>query len=230
MPAWDDILFFSVPRTSTKRPPKPSATPSASHRVWTILQWRALRSPIRLELFTLAEGAAPCSVADLARLSGRRPSSLYRHIAPLVRAKLLVAVDRRRAGRRYETIYGLGPMGTARSIGTRPDRLLGEVVHIAERAFRTASRDIRAAVQAGHVPRLRDPSSPLAFFFEVTWLDDRRRRELHAKLQEILAIIRAGRAARTGLPYRVVSSFVPLASRMTAPARTARRARVTKRR
>jgi DNA-binding transcriptional ArsR family regulator len=222
-----------VTRTSTRRtaPSKGrSGAADSSPIAWTLVQWRALRSPIRFELFTLAEGAAPCSVADLARLSGRRPSSLYRHIAALVRAKLLLAVDRRRAGRRYETIYGLGPMGTARSISERPERVLGEVAHVADRAFRTAARDMRAALAAGHVPRLRDPRTPMAFFFEVTWLDDRKRRALHAKLQEIVAIIRAGREARSGLPYRIVSSFVPLPERSHETKRAAARAAVRARR
>lgn len=222
-----------MPRTSTRRIAPSKGRPAArepSSLAWTLVQWRALRSPIRFELFTLAEGAAPCSIADLARLSGRRPTSLYRHIAALTRAKLLVAVDRRRAGRRFETIYGLGPMGTARSIGERPERVLGEVAHVADRAFRTASRDLRAALAAGHVPKLRDPRTPMAFFFEVTWLDDRKRRALHAKLQEIVAIIRAGRESRSGLPYRIVSSFVPLPARVRETKRTAGRRAITARR
>lgn len=218
-PRWpfDDILFFAVARKST-RTSSPLRLPPAAAEVWTSLQWRTLSSPVRFELFTLAEGAAPCSISDLAKLSGRRASSLYRHVEALVRARLLVASERRRAGRRFETVYALGPMATARSIDNGPPsgpkglpaRTRAHVSTIVERGFRTAARNVRTALEAGHRPLLRDPSTPMSFFFEVTWLDDARRRRLHAHMRAIADLVVEGRAKRTGALHGIVASFAPL--------------------
>lgn len=209
----DDILFFTVARKSnsaaSRRPPR-SARRAGTAPAWGAAQWAALRSPARFELYTLAEGAAPCSISDLARLSGRRASSLYRHVAALERAKFLVATDQRRAGRRFETVYALGPMAAAPSVGPSPSRVVPQIIRMVERAFRSAGRDVAAALRAGHLPRHRDPATPLSFFFEVTWLDDRRRRELYALMRKITAIVAEGRVKRTGELHRIVSSMSPL--------------------
>lgn len=191
-------------------PRKSTAARSATPLTWGAAQWRALHSPVRFELFALAEGAAPCSVSDLARLSGRRASSLYRHVEALARAGLLEAGERRRAGRRFEAVYDLGPMGRARPVGEEMGRAAAPLGRLIDRAYRAASRDMRAAIAAGHVPRFRDPDTPLHFFFEVTWLDDARRRAINEHALEIARLVREGRAARTGELHQLVSSLAPL--------------------
>ncbi|MBL9120056.1 MAG: winged helix-turn-helix transcriptional regulator [Phycisphaerae bacterium] len=200
-----------------KTKPKSSSAPQGP--VWGSAQWKALHSPARFELFTLAEGAAPCSISDLARLSGRRASSLYRHIASLEKAKFLVAIERRRAGRRFEAVYALGPMATARSVGNSSDGPAQVHLHVGrmvERAFRSASRDVRVALKEGHRPLLGDPATPLSFAFEVTWLDERRRRAVYELMRRMRELVQEGRAERTGELYRIVASLSPLTRRSSA--------------
>jgi hypothetical protein len=208
-PVSDDILIPAVAR-KLKKPRTRKAAERAAATAWGVAQWNALRSPIRFELFTLAEGAAPCSISDLARLSGRRASGLYRHVDTLTRAKLLKPASKRRAGRRFETVYSLGPMARALSVGSDSQRAAKHLSDMVERAFRAASRDLQAALRFGHWPLHRDPATPLHFFFEVTWLDDHRRRALHRLMRSIADLVREGRAQRTGELHRIVSSYAPL--------------------
>lgn len=218
----------SPSRSRAARPTRATPAPTGRAPAWGPAQWAALHSPARFELYSLAEGAAPCSISDLARLSGRRASSLYRHVAALERAKFLVATDRRRAGRRFETIYALGPMATAPSIGAEPSRVVREISRMVDRAFRCASRDVVAALRAGHMPRHRDPATPLTFFFEVTWLDATRRRAVYALMRQIAALVAEGRSERTGALHRIVASMAPLGrdgGGSATPVKAARRGR-----
>jgi predicted transcriptional regulator len=211
-------------RTKTRTKPTPK---SKSKSVWGPLQWRVLNAPVRFELFTLAEGAAPCSIADLARLSGRRAPGLYRHVRELERAGFLVAVDRRRAGRRFETVWGLGPMAFARPIGEPMKPGVAPLfLRMVERAHRDAARDVRRAMRDGAVPRMGSPLSPIALLFETTWLDAKRRAEHHALQRAIGDLVRRGREARTGRLYRVVSSIV-LVPRCASPSRASGTSRRT---
>lgn len=173
-----------------------------------------MHSPVRFELYTLAEGAAPCSITDLARLSGRGASTLYRHVASLEKAGFLVAIGKRRAGRRFETVYGLGPAASAPSLGPKPAKVVAPLRRMLRGAMRAAERDISGALDAGHYPRLGDPDSPVRLFYEMTWLDSVRKRRLHALLSEVLALVREGRAERTGEPYRITGSVAILSKRV----------------
>lgn len=111
-------------------------------------QREALSSPLRLEIFGLFTDGRPLTVAQMARLMGRSPSSLYHHVGILVEAGLLreegVKPGAGRAARRYAPTRGvLHPLvsGDADD-GDFVTRVMGS-------AFRMAERDLEAAVAEG---------------------------------------------------------------------------------
>ena len=59
----------------------------------TPARYRALTSPVKHEILNAVAAMGPISVAELARMTGRAPTALYRHIAKLQRVGLLVRTE-----------------------------------------------------------------------------------------------------------------------------------------
>jgi len=66
---------------------------------------RALRTPARQEILETLVRLGACSVKELAGQTGRAPASLYYHIHELTGAGLIREAERRRSGRRLESVY-----------------------------------------------------------------------------------------------------------------------------
>lgn len=67
--------------------------------------FRALASPVRHEIVDYLAAGPPMSVAELARMLGRSPHSLYFHIQQLQAAGLVEPAGERRLARHVETLY-----------------------------------------------------------------------------------------------------------------------------
>ncbi len=65
-----------------------------------------MASPVRVRILAVAASPEPLAIAELAAQVGMAPASLYYHVQKLVAAGLLVARGRRRAGKRWEVLYG----------------------------------------------------------------------------------------------------------------------------
>lgn len=157
-------------------------------------QWKALASPIRVELLLLAGAIEPCSISDLARLSGRRSTGLYRHVAILAEADLLLPRGKRPGPRRPEQLYVLN-----RHFASLRDRCGSSTDR-----FRRLQEAVWRSIDRGLSDRLdREgeatgaPASCEALH-EVTWLDESRRGEATRLLGRLRELAEEGRRERNG--------------------------------
>lgn len=110
-------------------------------------QVEALVSPVRQEIVDAVAAAGPSTIAQIAEWLGRRPDSLYYHIAALVEAGLLVEAGRRRTGRRFGAVYDVP--GRPMSIRDEGSIGAGPVIKVVRAALRLADRDFRRALENG---------------------------------------------------------------------------------
>lgn len=68
-------------------------------------QLEALASPIRSEVFWSFSWEEPRSAADIARALGKSAQTVHYHVNGLLAVGLLLEVDRRRRGARFEKLY-----------------------------------------------------------------------------------------------------------------------------
>lgn len=183
--------------------------PRAKERLIERAQWQALRSQSRLDLLMAMEANSPCSIAEVATALGRRPAGLYRHVRALVRADLLREAGRRPIGRRWATLYALGPAHGRTHFDAPSGRGLREhgelVLALARPAGRAYLRAIRA--QKGEpqsAARLR-----CSAMFERTWLDRRSQREVKRLLERLYRIVQQGRRSRRGERFQVSVMSAP---------------------
>lgn len=64
-----------------------------------------LASPVRVDVLGAINAIGLCSVADIAKYTGRSRTSLYPHIEQLLRVCLIIEGEVRLAGKRYEQMY-----------------------------------------------------------------------------------------------------------------------------
>jgi DNA-binding transcriptional ArsR family regulator len=128
--------------------------PPGTRRLTTARQIEAVGSPLRQEILEHLSHTGPASVADLARLMGRRPTVLHYHINLLRDTGLIRVAARRRSGRRSEALYRLAAQHFAvlGRAGADPSdqgvaSTLGATLRLAQR---DALRAIRSARVAGH--------------------------------------------------------------------------------
>lgn len=69
--------------------------------------WKVLVAPVRLEMIEAMRMIAPCSIAEIAVALDRSADTLYRHMAKLQAAQVVVPVGSRKSGRRTEQVYDL---------------------------------------------------------------------------------------------------------------------------
>jgi AcrR family transcriptional regulator len=166
-----------------------------------------LASPLRMEILQSFSSEDRITVADLARRLGRPRGSLYYHVRKLVEIGVLVEVDRRLVGRRYEAVYeaaseriAIGADATAASARRAAAKLVLSTLRQAGREFgaalETGLLDERMGFQVGSRQRARLTDEELT---EIRTLLDR--------IEEICS----RKATRTeGHWYAVTSLIVPL--------------------
>lgn len=73
----------------------------------TPAQWKAISSPARFEMIEFMRAVAPCSLAELGERMDRPADSLYHHIRRLQKAGIVELIEKRKVGRRVESVYDL---------------------------------------------------------------------------------------------------------------------------
>jgi len=167
-----------------------------------------MTSPIRLELLTLAEAEQPCSIADLARLSGRRATALYRHVKVLVSAGLLRIDGKRPGKRRPEQLFSLSDAASQPRFDPATGQGVQEYVRLQHAALRMAGRLIRDLFRDRDGRAVKQPDRFHARH-DVTWIDDERARRLAKVVEELESIVEDGRTSRRGRPYQLSVIVAP---------------------
>jgi hypothetical protein len=175
---------------------------------------RALESPVRQEIVDAVAAAGAGTIAEIGGWVGRRPDSLYYHIAALVRVGLLKPVGRRRAGKRFGAVYDVPGRPVRMALGGEvgPEdlsRVLGAALRLADRDFRRAlgSGDGRTTGPARNTWGGR-------FRGRVRAEDLPRIGEL---IDELTRLLRRGEGSESGGVYTMTLVFAPIATRGGGP-------------
>ncbi|MEM1011530.1 MAG: helix-turn-helix domain-containing protein [Planctomycetota bacterium] len=198
----DEAHDMLIKRPDRKVRPRPHAlTPMK-----TFEQFRVLLSPARVEIYEFLQAVAPCSVAELAAVSGRPADGLYPHLRQLERIGAVEVVDREPKGRVTEAIYDL--TGDDVDFDFRGRKKLGDkVISLAAELFirlgRTALRD---AVEAGI---LDYEKKNVVLRNAMTWLTDDDVVEVRKHALAIVDILDRGRKAGKGRRYQYLQLLVP---------------------
>lgn len=152
-------------------------------------QAEALVSPVRQEIVNALSAAGPSTVAQIARLLGRRPDTLYYHVAALERVGLLVRSGRVRAGKRFGVVYDVParPIRIERG-GAVSDEAIARVVRA---SLRLADRDFRRALKEGAAVT-HGPGRNLRGGRVKGWIDEADLPELNDLIARICDILERG--------------------------------------
>jgi predicted transcriptional regulator len=172
----------------------------SSKMAWTPEKWDALRSPIRMELLALVEAEQPCTISDLARLTGRRTPSLYRHMQILVDAQLLIPAGTRPSKRRPEHLYRVSrSIVNFRRIVSDDDEAAENFVALIEATLRAVARGFREYFERRRqLPVGERPQARFMSRHEVTWIDEARAKRLNEIGRALSEIVDEGRREKTG--------------------------------
>ena len=191
-------------------------------RIESTKAWEAILSPVRREVLESMQKLGPCSIADVARDTGRPADGLYRHVAVLVKSGFLVEAGTRAARRNVERLYDAAaddfaaPRVARRASSDERDT----IVRTAEALAKSSIRAMRTSAAAGRIHCERDARNFFIMHF-TSWLTPARFEELRALTRRMSAILERGRAERTGEPYEVFSIASPV-TRRPGPAPSAR--------
>lgn len=186
-------------------------------------QWRALLSPIRMEMVQALRRAGPCSVPDLAAMLGRRADRLYHHVGVLTRAGVVREVGTRAKPRHPERVIDLVADDVAMELSGEGERRRRETIAATARAFlRSMDKCVASSAAAGAL-RIEEPGRNFILNYEVGRLTPEefvRARALHAELKRL---IDRARSNPEGEPYVAVVALCPMTTRRPRPSGTGRR-------
>ena len=191
-------------KTRASRRPRRGATEASPKITWTPRQWKAISSPIRLELLALAEAEQPCSIGDLARASGRRATGLYRHVRILATAGLFEPCGQRPGPRRPEQLYRVSPIAGRFGLALAEESAAERYLRVEMAALRACGRGLRDMIR-DHFKSKPAPGKPPRFHarHEITWLDDERSKKLGQIVKSLEKVIEEGRRDRRGVPHQI---------------------------
>jgi len=110
-------------------------------------QRAALASPLRIEILGLFTHADDLSIAEMARLMGRKAGSLYHHVGILEKAGFVKRTGTRPRGKRHEALFGLTANRFEVGAPTGEDEPIDHAVKAMASAFRMSERDLEAALR-----------------------------------------------------------------------------------
>ncbi len=148
---------------------------------------RALASAARQEIVDVLASSGPVTVAQLARLLGRRPDALYFHLHALERAGIVRACQPRRIRGRASALFEL-PAPILLDYARAPRRELARVVRMAVRlALREFERECLSGkhVRGGAMRRLWGGRV-------MGWVGPRELARVNELLAELHTVLRSG--------------------------------------
>lgn len=186
------------------RSAKSSAAPARAAKRWTDAQWAAATKPHRARILVLMDNLGESTAYELAELTGRSVSSLYRHLGELAKVGLLVERHERRGGRSLR-VYARGPaldtpmVDLATGAGGRN---FGRLAAAALREVAQQTQRFGTQLEAGTL----ESAHPMLIMNDAVWLDDATRRRVLLLMEKALSIARSAtkRRPRTGTRMQLV--------------------------
>lgn len=192
-------------------------------------KWRVMLSPVRADLTENLRSIGPCSIAEIAAMIGRRPDTLYRHVATLIRAGFVKPAGYRKNGRHVEQLIDATADDFMIDLGRHGDvDEDNEGVAATSVGFlKSAARTIVKASEA-RMLRLTPHDRNVTVLYEQSRLTPQKFKRVRELLFEAKRIMDECKGSPEGQLYMLVmaASPVPLGSRQRpqnkrAPQRTA---------
>ncbi len=172
-------------------------------------QQEVLTSPVRIEIIERLQGSGISSIAEIAKRMSRSAGSLYHHFHMLLAAGVLVEEGRRRAGRRWETLYGLAAPRFYMDLDHSSPRSVRCYRRSAGALLRLTDRNFSEAVDSGQaVPtgRYRNLDANM----KKARMTKSGLARVNRLLEEIHNIMREEDARGTGQPCALTTVLLPL--------------------
>lgn len=175
-------------------------------------QLRALASPARQEILDGFQGLGPCPVREVALALGRSPHSLYHHVRALQKVGLLVEVERRKVGRRFESHYATPAKFVRIHYDLRSSAFVADMRRTAAALLRLTARDFQRSLASGGA-RVTGPDRELWISRIKGRLTRSEVAAVNRRMLQSLDIIGAKRARPDGRLYALTFALVPTAAR-----------------
>ncbi len=177
-------------------------------------QWRALRSPLRIELIQYLRALGPTTVATLAGHLGRPASGVYYHVRRLVACGLVVESQTRAAGGRGEATFRLASTRFRYDVDGPSGRNVRELRGLCAAMLRMTQRDLRAVLASGRF-RLDGPRANFSAGRRTAWLTPSELAQLTRYLKGIERLTAAARKRARARPYALTLFVLPMPMRTT---------------
>jgi DNA-binding transcriptional ArsR family regulator len=185
----------------------------------TPAQWRAMGSPVRVEMLEVMRRLGPLSLAEVAQRLDRPADGLYHHARVLLSAGIIRVVERRtspraqRNGARPEAVYELAGKRIKVDLSSATGAKHSPLLRMIGSLHRASLRALATAQSAG---RLNDPPTNWSYGWEVAWLNKSNFKKVRKHLDAIVEILDAGRASSGGALYHLQTLAIPVARRRGA--------------
>lgn len=178
--------------------------------------WQLLVAPVRAEIVETIRLQGPCSVAEIAATLDRPADTLYRHLAVLEEAGLVVEAGFRKAGRNAERLVDVvaddfAPGFRDPANARENDAIVATATSLAKVAVR-AVRDSAAAGQLEFDEQRRNT----VINYELSWLTPERFHEVRGLLRRLKQIMDDCKRSREGRLYMTLSIATPVTRRRHA--------------
>ncbi len=167
----------------------------------------ALASPLRIELLQAFAHGDRLTVEDIAKHVGRPQRSIYYHIRKLVKAGVLVEVDRRLKGRRYESVYSVA----AERLSIAADESSGvqreAMFRLVSSMLRKISREFRQALDSDEFDGHEATATARQ---QRSWLTEKDLAQVNDLLGRIEKICTKRQPGKDVRLYSILSLIVPI--------------------
>lgn len=180
-------------------------------RIASMKAWEAILSPVRREILESVQELGPCSIADVARATGRPADGLYRHVAILVKSGFLAEAGMRAGRRKPERLYDATANDFVAPRVRRGGPASGQdmIVRTVDSLAKSAARSMRESASAGRL-HCEETSRNFTVVHFVSWLTPEGFEEIRALGIRMSRVLERGRKERQGDLYEVLTLAVPV--------------------
>lgn len=180
-------------------------------RIATVKAWESILSPVRREIVESMQELGPCSIADVARATGRPADGLYRHVRILVASGFLVEAGTRAGRRNPERLYDAAANDflAPRVHRGGPAAERDMIVRTADALAKSVVRTMRGSAAAKRL-HCEDHARNFAVVHFVSWLTPERFEEVRDLAARMARVLERGRKDRRGDLYEALVLASPV--------------------
>lgn len=173
-------------------------------------KWAVLASPARSELVEALRTRGPCSVAEIAELTGRPADGLYPHLERLRRAGFVRELAPRKVGRHVQRLFDTTAddfQVDFKGSGGRAEN--DAIIAMAKVFLHAAQRAVQRSARAGRL-RYSPEDRNIAISYELSWLTPAAFARVRRHVRAIKAVMDRAKFQRQGELYLTLAIATPV--------------------